>query len=207
MIAFPRRAMEAALIICAACLPMSLAPFAAAQGNPAVANVVPESEAVTVYAKIQSIDPSTRKVTLLGRSGSRVTVTAGPIVRLDLLKVGDTVNAKYDRSVAFVVSQPQGGNGTPRSVDESTLVTSQPAQAPGGVGVRVTKMSGLVVGIDMAAHRVDVVSPSGGGVYTVDVTDPARIPMLSQLKVGDTITAVVSETLAVSIQPAPRGWF
>jgi hypothetical protein len=39
------------------------------------------------------------------------------------------------------------------------------------------------------------------------VTDPARIAMLSQLKVGDTITAVVSQALAVSIDPAPKSWF
>ena len=42
-------------------------------------------------------------VTLMGASGAKVTVTAGPLVRLELLKVGDTVNAKYYRSVAFVV--------------------------------------------------------------------------------------------------------
>ena len=46
-----------------------------------------------------------------------------------------------------------------------------------------------------------------GGVYTLHVTDPARIPMLSSLKVGDTITAVVSQAVAVSIEPAPKSWF
>lgn len=68
-------------------------------------------------------------------------------------------------------------------------------------------MSGLVVAIDMAAHSVDLVNPSGGGIYTVEVTDPERIAMLSQIKVGDTITAVVSEALAVSIEPASKSLF
>jgi len=31
--------------------------------------------------------------------------------------------------------------------------------------------------------------------------------MLPSLHVGDTINAVVSEVLAVSITPAPKGWF
>jgi hypothetical protein len=88
-----------------------------------------------------------------------------------------------------------------------TQLTAQPAQAPGGVGVHLTKLQGLVVGIDMAAHSIDVVNPSGGGVYTIDVTDPARIAMLSQLKVGETITAVISQALAVSIEPASKSWF
>ena len=184
-----------------------VAEFGGGAGQSRYHECLPELEAVAIYAKIQSIDSATRKVVLLGRSGTLITVTAGPIVRLDLLKVGDTVNAKYDRSVAFLVSGAHGENGTPPSAEETAQMISRPAQAPGGVAVRLTRMSGLVVGIDMAAHRVDVVDPSGGGVYTVDVTDPARIPMLARLKVGDTITAVVSETLAVSIEPAPHGWF
>ena len=202
MTAFRRMAAGSALVICAACLVMSLPRSAAAQDNPVITNVVPESEAVSIYARIESIDPATRKVVLLGRSGMSITVAAGPIVRLEMLHVGDTVNAKYYRSVAFKVTGSRGDTGTPPSAEEMAQVISRPAQAPGGVAVRLTKMSGLVVGIDIAAHRLDVVDPSGGGVYTVDVTDPSRIPMLAELKVGDTITAIVSETLAVSIEPA-----
>jgi Cu/Ag efflux protein CusF len=165
--------------------------------------VVPESASITIHAKIQAIDPSTRQVTLTGRSGTSVTTVAGPNVRLELLKVGDTVNAKYYRSVAFLVSQP----GATAPEDQMTQMIAQPVQAPGGIGVRLTKVSGLVVGIDMAAHSIDVVNPSGGGVYTLDVTDPARIASLSQLKVGDTITAVISQALAASIEPASKSWF
>jgi hypothetical protein len=73
--------------------------------------------------------------------------------------------------------------------------------------VSKTEVSGLVVGIDLAAHSIDVVNPTGGGVYTLDVTDPARIAMLPQLKVGDTITAVISQALLISVVPAPKSWF
>lgn len=190
-----------------AMLPLGLSRPAAAQANPTVSNVVPESEAVTVHARITAINPKTRAVTLAGASGNRVTVTAGPLVRLEMLKVGDQVNAKYYRSVGFVVNPPRGGNGVPTSDDAMAQVTAQPAQGPGGVGMRLTKISGTVVDIDMAAHRVDLVNPSGGGIYTVDVTDPSRIAMLGSLKVGDTVTAVISEALAVSIDPAPKRWF
>ena len=62
----------------------------------------------------------------------------------------------------------------------------QNATAPGGIGVATQKINGLVVGINLAEHSLDIVNPSGGGVYTVDVTDPARQAMLSSLKVGDT---------------------
>lgn len=170
-------------------------------------NVIPQSEAVTLQAKITAIDPSTRAVTLKGASGHSVTVIAGPLVRLDLLQVGQSVNAKYYRSVAFFVSPPRGGTGVPISDDQFRQVIMQPAQAPGGVALRMVKISGTVVGIDLSSNSISVVNPAGGQVYTIDVTDPSRIAMLPSLKVGDTIHAVVSETLAVSITPAPKGWF
>jgi Cu/Ag efflux protein CusF len=181
---------------------------AAAQANPTYSNVIPQSESATIHAKITAINPNTRAVTLQSRSGQLVTLTAGSAVRLEMLKVGDTVDANYYRSVGFMVTPPSGGSGTPApSEDEIAQVITRPVTAPGGIGVRVAKVSGTVVGIDMAAHSADVVDPSGGGVYTIDITDPARIAMLSQLKVGDTITAVVSQALAVSIEPAKRSWF
>ncbi len=180
---------------------------AAAQSTPTITNLVPESESVTIHAKITAIDPATRAITLRGAAGHEVKLVAGPAVRLELLKSGDTVNARYYRSVAFIVKPPSGGNGTPVSDDQVTTVVAQPAIVPGGIGVKVIKVTGTVVGIDLAAHSLDVVSAGGGAVYTVDVTDPTRMTALSKLKMGDSITVVVSQALAVSIEPAPKSWF
>jgi hypothetical protein len=196
-----------AVAILLACALPALPNNAAAQANPTLNNVIPKSAAVTVHAKITAIDPGTRAVTLVGASGNAVAVTAGPLVRLDTLKVGDRVNAKYYRSVGFVVNPPAGGNGVPVSNDQMQQITAQSAQEPGGVGARLTQVSGAVVGIHLDAHSVDLVNPSGGGIYTIDVTDPARVAMLDSLKLGDTITAVISQAFAVSIEPASRNWF
>ncbi len=73
--------------------------------------------------------------------------------------------------------------------------------------MRQTRVGGLVVGLNQAAHSIDIVDPSGGGVYTINVTDRSRQALMSNLKVGDTITAVVSQAVAVSITPAPTSWF
>ena len=201
-------AAAATLIACAAPgLGIALSHVAAAQGNPTLSNVIPSSESATLQARITAINPKTRDVTLVGASGDKVTITAGPAVRLHMLKVGDRVNAQYYRSVAFMVKPPAGGNGTPVTDDQITQVVAQPAEAPGGIGVKLVKISGTIVGIDLAAHRLDLVNPSGGGVYSIDVTDPSRIAMLGSLKVGDTITAAISEALAVSIERAPKRWF
>jgi hypothetical protein len=201
-------AVAASLLACAApALPIALSHGAAAQANPTLTNVIPQSESATLHARITAINPQTRAVTLVGASDEKVTLTAGPAVRLEKLKVGDRVNAQYYRSVAFLVKPPAGGSGTPVSDDLMAQVIAEPAKAPGGIGVRLTKISGTVVGIDVAAHRVDLVNPSGGGIYTFDVTDPSRAAMLGALKVGDTVTAVVSQAIAVSIEPALKSWF
>jgi Cu/Ag efflux protein CusF len=199
---WPGVATAAALAVAVSALPAAAPPAAAQGNNPTASNVIPEAEAMTVHAKIQKIDPQTRKVTLAAPSGKSVAVTAGDAVRLDMLKVGDTVNAKYYRSVAFMVS-----SGTNAPPDAAAQVTAQNATAPGGVGVRLTRVSGLIVGIDLASNSVEMVDPTGGGVHTIHVTDPSRAAMLGTLKVGETVTAVISETLAVSIEPAPQGWF
>jgi hypothetical protein len=193
----------AAMLACAfIIIPAALPHPAAAQQHPVMKNVIPESASMTIQAKITAINPNTREVTLQGRSGNTITVTAGPVVRLDMLKVGDTVDAQYYRSVAFEISGPKGGNEASQSKNEISEVIEQSAEAPGGVGVRVIRVQGLVVGIDRAANSLDVVNPSGGGIYTIEVTNPERMAMLSQVKVGDTITAVVSQAVAVSIEPA-----
>lgn len=193
------------MIAGAACLTSTISgPSAQAQTmapGTNLTNVIPQAEEVTLQAKITAIDPSTRSVTLKGAEGNTVNVTAGPLVRLDQLQVGQTVNAQYYRSVAFVVNPPRGGNGVPVSDAQFSQVIARPVQAPGGVALRMTKISGTVVGIDLASNSISLVNPSGGQVYTVDVTDPSRIAMLPSLHVGDTVSAVVSETLAVSITP------
>lgn len=67
------------------------------------------------------------------------------------------------------------------------------------MSMRLTQISGLVVGIRPAAHAVDVVNPTGG-VYTILANDPSRATLINTLKVGDMVTAVVSPAIATSIE-------
>ena len=53
----------------------------------------------------------------------------------------------------------------------------------------------------------DLLAASGRRVRTIVVTDPNRIAVLPTLKVVDTVTATVSQALAVSMTPAPKSWF
>jgi hypothetical protein len=143
-------AVEIAIIGAVWLLPVALPSGAAAQSNPVLKNLIPESEAVTIHAKITAINPTDRWVTLAGVSGHQVTVVAGPNVRLDMLKVGDRVNVKYYRCVGFVANPPATGSGVPVSDDQMAQIIAQSAQAPGGIGVRLTRIQGTVVGLARA---------------------------------------------------------
>jgi hypothetical protein len=174
--------------------------------HPRVTQAVPLPAAVVIQAKITALNPQTRDITLTGANGNAVTFTAGHLVDLSRLKVGDTVNAKYYRSVAFLVSAVSApGSTAPENAVAAALARHD--EAPGGDALMLTRISATIVGIDLAGHSVDVVAPSGGGVRTIVVTAPSRIAMLSHLKIGDTVTAVVSQLLAVSVEPAPKSWF
>jgi len=194
-------------ITAAALALLALAGPAGAQGTtprpPRATHAVPLPAAVSVQAKITAINAQTRAITLTGANGDAVTLIAGHVVDLSRLKVGDTVNARYYRSIAFLVAGP--GAAAPDNAVAAALARKE--NAPGGDALVLTRISATVVGIDLAAHSIDVVPPSGGGVRTIVVTAPSRVAMLGKLAIGDTITAVVSESLAVSVEPAPKSWF
>jgi len=198
-------AMLGSMPLTCAMLASGMTTSAAAQSAPNY--TIPESEEATAQARIRAINQQTRAVTLVDASGRTFSVTAGPVVRLNLLKVGDRVDVKFYRSVAFAVAPPRVSNGVPVNDDATKQLLVQPVQAPGGVSLRMIRISGTIVGVDMASHRLELVNPSGGGVFAVDVTDPARISAMSALKIGDTVTAIISEALAISIEPARRRWF
>jgi len=194
-------AMAAALATAGTALPSVMPTPALAQANPTIASI-PDSMAETIHAKISAIDTQARKITLRGASGRTVTMIVGPMVRLEMLQAGDTVDVQFYRSVAFELSKTM--NAAPNA---AAIAVDQNATAPGGVGVALMRISGTVVGLNPASNSVDLISPGGGGVYTVHVTDPARIALLSQVKLGDTITAVVSDAVAVSVEKAKSSWF
>ena len=68
-----------------------------------------------------------------------------------------------------------------------------------GTGIVVT---GTVVGVDLDAHTISLVDPSGGLVQTFTITDPRRQAALRRVKIGDTLTAIGTEAFAVALDPA-----
>ncbi|MBV9248638.1 MAG: hypothetical protein JO227_05250 [Acetobacteraceae bacterium] len=160
-----------------------------------------EMETITVRAKVKDIDQSTRVVTLVGPQGNTLVLKLGPEVRnIAQIKPGDDVIAHYHASVAYVLA-PRGT----KLPDDSLTVAGGRApegQMPAGaVGAKMV-ITGLVVGTDPVGHTLQLVDPAGGLVRTVNVVTPEGQRSMNMIKVGDTITAVVSEAIAVAVEPA-----
>jgi hypothetical protein len=159
------------------------------------------SETLSLRAKVTAIDLGTRMVTLVGPQGRSQTLKVGDEVRnLPQVKVGDTVNVVYHASVTYVLA-PRGTKLPDNSVTAAGG-RAAPGQMPAAaVGAKIVVTS-TVVGIDLARHTLQLVDLDGGLVRTVDVVTPEGQQGMKMVKVGDTITGVASEALAIVVAPA-----
>jgi hypothetical protein len=156
---------------------------------------------VSVVARVEAINPTTREVTLKGSGGNVVTFTVDKrVTRLDEVKVGDQVVADYYVSFVAELRAP-----TAEEKANPLTVLQQTAKAPAGTqpaaGVlHITKAVVTVEGLDRPTKTLTV---SGkGGMVTIEVEDVAA---LSKLHLGDTIVVTYTEALAVSLEKRAPG--
>lgn len=162
-----------------------------------------DTDTVSVRATVKAVDMKTRTVTLVGPQGETKTLKVGDQVKnLAQVKPGDTVVARFYDAVAYVVAP--AGTKLPENAMAMAEAQAAPGELPaGGVGAKII-VTGLVVGVNPVAHTISLVNPppAGGEIRTLTVKNPQYQQMLPQIKVGDTITAVISEALVVAVEPA-----
>ena len=162
---------------------------------------ISSSETISFRAKVTAIDLGTRMVTLVSPQGKSQTLKVGDEVRnLPQVKVGDTVNVRYRAAVTYVLSPRR------TKLPDNSLATAGARAAPGqmpaaAVGTRIVVTS-TVVGVDPAGHTLQLIDPDGGLIRTADVLTPEGQQSMKMIKVGDTITGVASETIAIAVEPA-----
>jgi hypothetical protein len=163
---------------------------AAAQGP------VYESVPVTRTATIQSIDKTTRVITLKGEKGSDIEVTVPPQMEgFNSLKVGDQVSATYYDAVALDIRKP----GDPPPGAPVTSVQRK-ERTPGSETRREQTFTATIEAIDPAAPSVRLKGPQGR-VVTLAVRDPSR---LKSIKTGDAVDVTYYQALMVKVSPAPK---
>lgn len=179
------------------CPPLTTPARAQAAGMAGMAN----SEIISIRATVKAVDQKARTVTLVGPQGNTMRLKLGDEVRnLAQVKVGHKVVVQYHASIAYVLA-PQG---TKLPDDSLTMAGARaaPGQLPAGAIGAKAVVSSTVVGIDPLAHTLQLIDPSGGLVRTVDVVTPEGQQNMKLIKVGDTITAVISEAVAIAVEPA-----
>ena len=62
-------------------------------------------------------------------------------------------------------------------------------------------VTGTVLAIDAANHTLKLASPEGGAVHTVTVKTTEGRKAMAQMRVGDTITAYLTESLLLTVKP------
>ena len=194
-----RNVIPCLVLVAAAALLPPFAPPAWAQASGMFG--VGETDTISQRATVRTIDMKTRTVTLVGPQGETTTMKVGDQVKnLAQVKPGDTVIVRYYDSVAYVIAPP--GTKLPENAMAMAEARAVPGELPaGGVGAKII-VTGLVVGINPVAHTISLVNPAGGEIRTFTVKDPQYQQTMNMLKVGDTITAVISEALVAAVEPA-----
>ncbi|HBK08987.1 MAG TPA: hypothetical protein DDZ81_24540 [Acetobacteraceae bacterium] len=178
-------------------LHMSQSAFAQAADMAGLAH----SESTSARATVKTVDLQTRVVALEGAGGNTIVLTAGEQVRnLPQVHPGDTVIVHYYTSSAYVLAPP----GTQLPDDSLTVGAARAAigEKPGGaVGSKVV-VTGLVVGVDPTLHTISLVDPLGGRVRSINVVTPEGQQSMKLIKVGDTITAIITDAVLIDVEPA-----
>lgn len=170
----------------------------AAPKTPTVEEAVLASEILTVTAKVEAVDHARRLVTLRGPEGRTVTAKVDPAVRnFSKVKVGDTVTVGYRESIVLEIVR---GGGAPSASAEVAAARAAPGEKPAGFVAERVRVTAKVSAIDTANRRVELAEPNGK-VQSYPVRDPE---VLKNLKVGDDVSVVYTEALAVLVEPAKK---
>ncbi|MGH6966154.1 MAG: hypothetical protein ACREE0_16850 [Phenylobacterium sp.] len=162
---------------------------------------VTRTETVSGKVTIKSIDQATRRVVVTNSDGENTSMKVPPEVHnLDQLKVGDTINATYTLDAEIVLSAPN----SKLPPDTETLIAARAAKGelPAGAVANHIVVTGAIVGVDKAKRTLKLVSPGGGEVHTVKVTSADGVKALDKVKVGDTITVYLTESLLMAANPS-----
>jgi hypothetical protein len=164
---------------------------------------VSESDTATVRARVIAINHDTREITLRGPAGNTETVLVSDEVRnFDRIRRGDNVVITYHQSIAYELHGPNVS--VPSATVTEGVEQAPQGGLPGGVASRRITITGLVAGVDLAAHTISLVDQRGGAVHTFNVLNPQRQEDLKKVKVGDKLTVIFTEAIAVSVEPAGR---
>ena len=155
--------------------------------------IIDEGAAVSVTAKVVSINQKTRKVKLKTGDGQWQIFTAGNgVTNLDQVKKGDSVTVIYTEAVAYQVRKHGSQTGVAVS---DTAVAAGPGSKPAGDVQKQTTITATITAIDSSIPSVTFKGPDKE-TQTIKVKDPQH---LIGVKVGDVVDITYTEAIAIKV--------
>ena len=152
-------------------------------------------EAITVTATVEALDHHTRLMTLKAADGTLTTLSVPDGVRrLDEIKVGDTISAKYVEHMILRLMKP--GEDPVNSVTGS--VAPGAGAKPSATATVQRSITATITAIDSAIPSITLVGPEKR-TYTSKVADAEA---LKQLKIGDRLDITWSAAVLIAVEPA-----
>lgn len=159
--------------------------------------VTAEDAAIAVVTVV-GVDKATRTLTLKGEDEEKWTFIASPDVRnFDQIKRGDRVIIEYFEGMALALGPK--GSGVRARVDKLEVERAKSGEKPAGKITKTVEALGLVAAVNPKERLVAL----QGAEKTV-VLKVADDVDLSQVKVGQEVEIVYVQSLAVSVEPAPK---
>lgn len=156
-------------------------------------------EAAEIVAEVISIDRENRMVTLKGESGKVEEIKFPEEMRnFDRIEVGDVLEASYFKSVVLSLGEP---GSTPEANAKAVAAQAEEGEKPAEIVMETSNLSAKVLAIDKEKRTVTLEKPDGTSV-TLNV-DPS-IEGFDTVKVGDTINASVTKSIAISVEKQNR---
>jgi hypothetical protein len=153
--------------------------------------VIP-GETKTVTATVESIEQSTRSITLKGPEGNYLTMTVpASVQRFDNIKVGDTLTAKYYESLILRL-KPEGEASV--DTDSAKLTPTAGRDLPGGTAATQRTITATITAIDPGVPSITFSGPNNWK-YTSRVEDKNA---LSKVKVGDRVDITWTQAVLAS---------
>ena len=151
-------------------------------------------EVIKASATVEKIDLEKRKVTLLLDDGKHKTFKVDKSVQnLNQIKVGDHLMLSYTEEIVILVGKSRE---TPGAADATEVGVAPKGAKPGIVMVETLALSAKVLAVDPANHRVTIEDPDG---KKEKIKLSKNIGNLDQLKAGETVDMVMTESLVVEI--------
>jgi len=180
-----------------------LAPLLAPAGIRAQNQAIVGIQTVTTYSadvRITAVDPNARTIAVTYPDGAVRTHTVSPsVANFGAARVGEMVSIAFEDRLSFVLSDRK--TPTPANRDVSVVGTAASGQNITGVSASEAVGTWWVVGVNPAANTITLVNPASGPVRTYNVSTQAGRDQLPRVTVGDSLTAINSQLLVVSIAP------